>query len=96
MKLINYSLGYNDIFDCSIHGTIKITRSEFDDVVKFLYKNEDRLYLSKKILIEDLSRRIVTKKGFLINIRATATQLIAKKYNLKNYKNANYQIEVTQ
>lgn len=96
MKLINYKRGYNSTFDCSIHGTIKINREEYYKIVHYLYSVTTKLW-NKDILYSDLARRIHIDKNkkFLINIRSTATKLLADKFNLTNYKAGNYQIEVT-
>jgi hypothetical protein len=94
MKLINYKRGYNNTFDCSIHGTIKMSRDEYDEMVMFLYKNENKVW-NKDILYTDLANRIHFKGGFLCNIRTTTTEMVAKHFGLTNYKPNNYQIEVT-
>ena len=47
---------------------------------------------NKNIFIEDMKRRIVTVKGHYLNIRVPATEAIAEKYHLKNYKRGNYQL----
>lgn len=99
MKLINYKRGYNNTFDCSIHGTIKMNRKEFDKALSYLFANQEKLWIPE-LLPKDLARRIFIKnsrgivQGFLVNIRTTATELIASRFNLKGYKKGNYQIEV--
>lgn len=96
MKLINYKRGYNNIFDCSIHGTIKMTLKEYDNVLTYLKYDKAKLWDSD-IFAKDIKKAIYFDNGkkFLINIRSTATKLLADKFNLTNYKNCNYQIEVT-
>lgn len=105
MKLINYKRGYNNTFDCSIHGTIKMTRDEFDSMVKYLYQNagtikKEQEYFSPELLKEDLARRVYEKtkagivKSFLVNIRVSATQAVVNHFNIKGYKRGNYQIQV--
>lgn len=99
MKLINYKRGYNNTFDCVIHGTIYMNEAQWDMVLSYLmtgtrldYYGSDML---KKLLTEDIHRKIMTKRGYLINIRGTATELIVKKWNLNNYKKGNYQLHIT-
>ncbi len=107
MKLINYKRGYNNTFGCSIHGTIKMERSKFDEVVAFLYRtrrwcdNTYDLNYWKRILSDDLANRVDIKKNgmvvsFLVNVRVSATEAIAKKWELDNYKLGNYQLLVTE
>ena len=92
MKLINYNRGYNSHFECSIHGTIEMTEDEFKEVKAYLYKSDDYFHLSSGVLMRDMETKIITSKGFYVNIRVTATDLIARKYNLSNYKKGNYQL----
>ena len=105
MKLINYKRGYNNTFDCSIHGTIKMNREEFDNAIEYLFNDADRIrkehsYFSSELLKDDVARRIHIKnsrgisQGFLINIRVSATEALVKHFNVKGYKRNNYQIEV--
>lgn len=103
MKLINYKRGYNNTFACSIHGTIKMNREEFDNLVTFLYTDairSDHSYFNTQLLTEDLARRIFIKnskgivQGFLINVRVSATEALIKHFDIKGYKRGNYQIEV--
>ena len=105
MKIINYNRGYNDIFECSIHGTIKMNREEFDQAVKYLFMDSDRIrkdheYFNSKLLERDLARRIHIKnkrgisQGFFVNIRVSATEALVKHFNLKGYKRGNYQLQI--
>lgn len=100
MKLINYKRGYNNTFDCSIHGTIKMTMGEWKQAEHYLINDADTIrkdhsYFNSQLLKEDVQRRIKIKNGFLINIRVSATEALVKQFNLKNYKRGNYQIEVS-
>jgi hypothetical protein len=96
MKLTNYKRQHN-YFDCSIHGTIKMTGKEWAEVCAWLMSRR-KLFDSyggdfmKKIFIEDTNRQIKIKEGKLINIRVIATEALAEKWGLKNYKRGNYQI----
>lgn len=99
MKLINYKRGYNSTFDCSIHGTIKMTAIEWEQVYNRLLAEADTIskyhrYFNSQMLKDDVLRRIPTKTGYFINIRVSATEALVKIYNLRNYKRGNYQIEV--
>ena len=93
MKLINYKMGYNNTFDCSIHGTIKMSLKEYKKAIKYL-KNNSVKWGYKYLLVEDLKRVIKLKNGFLVNIRVSATDKLVKKFDLSNYKVGNYQILV--
>jgi hypothetical protein len=100
MKLINYKRGYINKFDCSIHGTIKTNTDEFAEAVVYLMRTPKMLEYGSEfmrdILKEDLKRKIAIKNGYLVNIRVKATDLIAEKYNLVNYRRGNYMFEVTK
>lgn len=100
MKLINYKRGYNNTFDCSIHGTIKMTPIEFKQAVEYLERDADTMrknhaYFNSILLKEDLERKINFARGFLVNIRVSATEALVNHFNLRNYKRGNYQIMVT-
>lgn len=100
MKLINYRYGYSNFFDCSLHGKIIVTSTEWEKVKKFLLKTQkwidDSGYVGfyKKILREDLKRIQKVKSGFRCSIRVSATQGIAEQFGLKKYKRGNYVFEV--
>ena len=101
MKLINYNYGYVSEFACSIHGKIIMTKQEFDKAVKYLlHPKVKNCYfgdygLPKTMFKQDLNRTIPTRNGsYLLNIRVGATELLARKFELKNYKRANYMLEV--
>ena len=96
MKLINYNYGYNNTFNCSIHGKIIVSHKEWRDIIKYLFNPMVKhCYLWKDLLKQDITRGIQTKKGHLINIRVTATELIVKRFNIKGYKRGNYSFFVT-
>ena len=96
MKLINYNYGYNNEFNCSIHGKIIVSKEEWDNIKRFLSRTRkwvyDRGYVwfYKRILKEDLKRFYKVKKGKLYNIRVDATSGVAKEFELDNYKRGNY------
>lgn len=96
MKLINYNYGYNNTFNCSIHGKIIVTPREWKRAIAFLKRTRKwaRAYTHvdtyKQLLKEDLERKIEVKKGYYVNIRVPATQGIAEKFKLDKYKRANY------
>lgn len=98
MKLINYKYGY--LFNCSIHGKIKMTPEELEQVVKYLRHNKvQHTYFAKTgftqaIFENDLKRTMPIKGGYLINIRVGATELLVKKFGLKGYKRGNYMLEI--
>lgn len=97
MKLINYNYGYNNTFDCSIHGKITMTPKEFREVNKYLFNNAVKLYLGKNVLASDIQRTERTAKGYLINIRVDATNKLVnhfKPINHDRYKQANYMLEI--
>ena len=96
MKLINYNYGYNNFFNCSIHGKIILNEEEWKAIIKYLFNPAVKSYcLFKNILKEDIDRYIVTKKGRLYNIRVTATEIVATKFKLDRYKRGNYMFLVT-
>ena len=100
MKLINYKRGYNNTFNCSIHGTIEMTYKEWKEVFRrlkrsinpFKYYDDGRFY--KRIFFEDIQRAIITKRARYINIRVALTSWIVKKYGLTNYKRGNYKLRI--
>jgi hypothetical protein len=98
MKIINYDYGYNNYFDCSIHGKIIMDKKEWGEAISFLLRGAKRWLPSypyiKNILKEDIKRSISVKNGKLYNVRVSATEVIAEKYNLKKYKRGNYVILV--
>lgn len=90
MKLTNYNYGYSDFFDCSIHGQIKMTQEEFQEMLnnKLIYRSIFNL--------DDLDRKLTkTKNSYLMNLRANATEKIAEIYNLKKYKPQNYRLLIS-
>lgn len=99
MKLINYNYGYYPVFTCSIHGKIVMTSKEWSKARLFLLKGARRWLPSypwtRKVLLEDEKRTMPTRDGsYLINIRVPATEALARKYDLKRYKRANYMLEI--
>uniref|UniRef100_A0A6M3IWT1 Uncharacterized protein n=1 Tax=viral metagenome TaxID=1070528 RepID=A0A6M3IWT1_9ZZZZ len=96
MKLINYNYGYNNTFDCSIHGKIIVNKVEWKAILKYLFNPAvTSYYLYKHLLKEDITRLIETKKGKLCNIRVAATEKAVNKFNIKKYKRGNYMFLVT-
>jgi hypothetical protein len=89
MKLINYKKGYSNLFDCSIHGTIKMTLKEWKKARKWLLTQN---LFNIDIFKQDFKRLLIVKNGYFINIRVTATKLLSEKYKLNNYKDGNYQL----
>ena len=61
MKLINYKRGYNNTFDCSIHGTIKMTFEEWLEAYKYL---KNQRYDFRFLLHKDIKREVKIKNGF--------------------------------
>lgn len=91
MKLVNYKLGY--MFDCSIHGSIKMSFDEFIKVKKYLLATKtDKFW--KSILVEDLQRVQAVKNGFMLNVRVDSTEKLVKHFGLSNYKRGNYILKV--
>jgi hypothetical protein len=95
MKIINYNRGYNNTFDCSIHGTIKMDKNEWATVYEWLMNGYQTEKFWKQILTGDIKRRIDFKHTIFMNIRVSATEALVKHFNLKNYKRGNYQIAVS-
>jgi hypothetical protein len=111
MKVINYNKGYIPEFDCVIHGSIVMSREEFNEVRAYLYaeaaKPDRPYYLYYDRLVDDLKNRIKVNGGFAVNVRVSATELIVKKWNLQkygfsqavrsmSYKTGNYQLVIKE
>lgn len=104
MKVINYNYGYNNTFNCCIHGKIRMSYPEWVEAREYLQKvstlkkaagSNEYWTSTGNRLRNDLNRTIETKKAVLFNIRVTLTELLARKYGLK-IKRANYAIEITK
>jgi len=101
MKLINYNYGYNNTFNCSIHGKIVMTPEEWQEALKYLKSAKVKKSFLPSYpwtnynLLEDINRTIKTKWGHLINIRVPMTEKLVAHYNLDNYKRGNYVILIT-
>jgi V8-like Glu-specific endopeptidase len=96
MKLINYNYGYNNTFNCSIHGRIVVNKIEWGKIVKYILNplvTKDLFY--RNMLKEDLNRLVFMDKGTLLNIRTTATEKVVDFFNIKGYKRGNYTFLVT-
>lgn len=97
MKLVNYKRGYNDLFNCSIHGTIYMNNMEWGEVYRYIQNNKTLLdkydpVFYWKLFADDCERTQANSHGYCINIRVRATEAIARKYKLNNYKLGNYQL----
>ena len=91
MKIINYNYGYNNDFDCSIHGKIVMTKKEWEKAKSYLLKAvKDSFW--KNLLKEDISRTIETKEGKLLNIRVPSTEKLVERFKTtgRNYKQGRY------
>jgi hypothetical protein len=95
MEIINYNYGYNNTFNCSIHGKIIVSKEEWNKIEKYIFNSsvtKDIFY--RNILRDDIKRLIYTKEGTLLNIRVTATRQVIDKFrniqNRKKYKLGNY------
>ena len=100
MRLINYKYGYNNTFNCSIHGKIILSTKEWSDVLKYFRSPQvKKSFLpsypwTNSILLEDTKRKIQTKDGYIINIRVPMTEKLATRYKLNNYKRGNYMLNI--
>ena len=97
MKIINYKYGYYDKFTCSIHGKILVSLDEWCEIVRYLLRSRLGIYgedFNRRILKDDMNRRIENKKSFLVNIRVSATEKVVERFKLKGYKRGNYMFEV--
>jgi hypothetical protein len=72
-----------------------MTPKEWLKARKYLFKKTEAGYWASGILTEDCNRMIMTKSGYRINIRVPATELLVEKFDLKNYKLGNYQLDVS-
>jgi hypothetical protein len=93
MKLINYNYGFNNTFNCSIHGKIKINYNEFKKIFEYLSNNNVK-WGYKYLFNEDILNAIPIKGGYLFNIRVNATGLVVNHFNILGYKRGNYMFEV--
>jgi hypothetical protein len=75
-----------------------MSKKEFTEALLFLKRGAKRWLPSYPwvigVLKEDIKRTIPVKGGYLVNIRVPATEVIAEKYNLTNYKRGNFMILV--
>ena len=95
MKVVNYNYGYIPLFNCSIHGKIQMTAKEFEKIQKYLFNPAVKsYYLDKRMLKEDLQRRLHLCQRFWVNIRVSATEKLVSRFSLPKYKRANYVLEV--
>ena len=97
MKLINRDLGYIPLFDCSIHGKILMTAEEWEKARKYLLGGGERWPHEPWIMPQiraDEKRMLVTRRGYMINVRVPATVALVEKFELENYKPGNYAIEI--
>jgi hypothetical protein len=91
MRLINYNYGYNNTFNCSIHGKIVVTQKEWERIEKYvLNPSVTKESFFRNILKGDIKRIVYTDTGTLLNIRVNATQAVVNKFNIKGYKRGNY------
>jgi len=89
MKITNYKLGYNTIFDCSVHGTITMTKEEFRKALPIIKKH------CAKDFNTCITKNYYIHKGIqYYNFGVTATSKLVDTYKLSNYKPSNYQIKV--
>lgn len=97
MKLINYNYGYHTLFSCTIHGKIIMNRKEFELVKEYLLDKRRRFHfpnIERHTLRQDLERKYIMKRFFMVNVRVYATGLLVEKFNLSNYKSGNYALQV--
>ena len=98
MKIINYNYGYISFFECSIHGRIIVSESEWKQIVNFITKLEpDSSYPGYKILALERTKQIKKlKEGKLIHLGLWATENIIKKFNLEKSRVGNYAFLITK
>lgn len=100
MKLINYNYGYYNTFNCTIHGKIQMTEAEWREALKYLKSAKvKKSFLpsyphTNHMLLEDICRNVLAKKGYLINIRVSMTEKLVSKYDLPRYKRGNYMLQI--
>ena len=91
MRLINYDYGYNNTFNCSIHGKIIVTQREWKKIEKYVSNpSVTKDIFSRRMLNADIKRIVYTKTGTLLNLRVFATEKAVDKFNIKGYKRGNY------
>lgn len=89
MKITNYNIGYVQKFDCSIHGTLHVTKEEFKKILpvlkKYSYDFEDSI--TKNYIVDKFGNHFYS-------FGVTPMDKINAKYKLARYKRANYQIKL--
>ena len=89
MKVKNYNRGYFDRFDCVIHGTIEVDKTEFAKILPIIKK-----------YCYDFDEAITTnyyldKKGnHFYSFGVSPIDAINNKYHLLKYKRGNYQVKL--
>jgi len=99
MKLTNHNKNNHYTIDTfSIWGTIEINQKEYKKVYEFLMAKRDKAIIDVETYMRDSLENIKyfqnKTAGDLFSFGVLATQLVAKKYGLKNYKKQNYGIKI--
>lgn len=105
MKLINYNYGGPQEFNCWIRGKIIVSRNEWRQIQLYLFNPAVLAKLGRthgvgfvgRMLREDMERKVKTSRGYLVNIRTSATHAVIAHFhpqNYRRYKLQNYMFEV--
>lgn len=97
MKITNHNPNNTyDIDTYVMRGTIEMTPQEWREAYSFLQKKYKQAAQKTDTYPRDSLASIRKNSGLLFSVGVPATQLLFKKYKLKNYKNQNYGIKITK
>ena len=105
MKLTNYNYGGPQEFGCWIRGKIVVSLNEWYKIQRYLFSptvlaklgRDSGNALVSRMLQEDMERRVFTRKGFVVNIRVSATDAVIRRFkpqNARRYKRQNYMFHI--
>ena len=95
MKLLNHNANNTyDINTFTMRGTITMTPAEWQKSYLWLWGQYQKAIKNVETYKQDSLASLKKDKGLLFSIGVLATQLLAKKHKLKNYKNQNYGVKI--
>ena len=95
MKLKNHNKNNTYEIDSYVmRGTIEMSPSEWQKSYLYLWEQYKKAIKSIDTYKRDSLSSLKKDTGLLFSVGILATQLIVKKYKLKNYKDQNYGIQI--
>ena len=95
MKLQNHNKNNTyDIDTYVMRGTITMTPTEWQKAYLWLLDKKQKATKNIETYTRDSLASLEKDKGLLFSIGVFATQRLAQKYKLKNYKDQNYGIKI--